>query len=255
MEKTWRISKEEYQKKANAIMKKKESVQEWADLSLDPTLSNDERMVRIMMNNDPDIPKNNYICQSYMCSVLDPDEDFLEDVIYINSGLAILGLWDEEIIYWVLTAYSSFIDADRTGTTAYTGNACAYVEAAIEDGRFVNTHPEYHEFLKEKLENKDEIAKKILFFKGKRDTIERAIEYYTNAYDLVKKYKNYVVPVTNQLDWKLINLNKLSPEFIKKYKKIGGIQHVEEKPDDPIVDDLDRKMAKKRKTRMVHYGF
>ena len=248
MEKVWRISKKDYLKRAKEIVKANESVQEWADLSLDPTLDNTERMIRVIMNNDPGVPKKSYICQSYMCSVMTANEEFLKDLIYVNSSLSIPCLWDDEIIDWVCTAYSNYIEAFRTGTTAYTGNACEYVEAAVKDGRFAKTHPEYHAFLAEKLVDKEILADKILKYKGgKKDTIERAIEYYKNAYELTKKYTNYQVPVTNLLDWKAINTKVLNPVFVYKYKKVGGGQG-EEKPDDPIVKKIDAKIYKKKRS-------
>lgn len=243
MEKTWRISKSEYQKKSREILKKHETVQEWADLSLDPTLSNDERMLRVMMNNDHDIPKGNYICQSYMCSVMDSDEDFIKDLIYVNSGLAILGLWDDDIIEWVLHVYSECINNGSISTTAYTGNAYEYVNEAYEINRFKRDHPEYHEFLGTLLEARWELKDKIEKFKIKRKDINSIVESYQNAYDLVKKFTDYKIPVTNLLDWKLINTHGLSHEFLKSYRKDGMV--TEKKPDDSIIRSCDRKIRKK----------
>ena len=250
--KSWRIDAKIYAAKSKEIINKRESVSQWADLSLDPTLSNDERMLRVMMNNDICLRQPNYICQSYMCSVISPSEDFVRDLIYVNSGLAVLGKWDERVIDWVLDVYAACVDkTNQQGTSAFTGNAIVLVKSAYEEELFKNTYPYYHAFLGALLAERYELQKKIEEFKVDSTDILTLCDSYTDIFELVKKYKNYVVPVTNRLDWKLMDCRNLSPEFQKKYKKHNNI--AEEKQDNLILDSLKVKKTPGRKKKEEMY--
>ncbi len=244
--KSWRIDAKTYAARSKEIINKKESVSQWADLSLDPTLSNDERMLRVMMNNDTCLHQPNYICQSYMCSIIVPDEDFIRDLIYVNSGLAILGKWDEPVIDWVLKVYSACVDkTNQQGTSAFTGNARFFVETAYEEGTFENTYPYYHAFLGSLLAGRYELQKEIENFEVDDTDISTLCDSYTEIFELVKKYKNYTVPVTNRLDWKLMDCRNLSNEFLTKYKKHNNT--AEEKQDKVMLDTLKKTPSRKKK--------
>lgn len=244
--KSWRINPTTYAVKSKEIINKKESVSQWADLSLDPTLSNDERMLRVMMNNDVCLRQPNYICQSYMCSVISPSEDFVRDLIYVNSGLAVLGKWDEPVIDWVLNVYAACVDkTNQQGTSAFTGNAIVLVKSAYEEELFKNTYPYYHAFLSTLLAERYKLQKKIENFEIDSTDISTLCNSYTEVFELVKKYKNYVIPVTNRLDWKLMDCRNLSPEFQKKYKKHNNI--AEEKQDKLILDSVKKTSSRKKK--------
>ena len=249
--KSWRIDAKTYATRSKEIINKKESVSQWADLSLDPTLSNDERMLRVMMNNDTCLHQPNYICQSYMCSIMVPDEDFVRDLIYVNSGLAVLGKWDEPVIDWILYVYSACVDkANQHGTSAFTGNARFFVETAYEEREFENTYPYYHAFLGSLLAERYELKKEIENFKVDPDEdISTLCDSYTKVFNLVKKYKDYIVPVTNRLDWKLMDCRNLSNEFLTKYKKHNNI--AEEKQDKAMLDTLKVKKTPDRKKKEV----
>lgn len=146
MEKTWRLTREEYLKERREILARHESVNEWAKLSMDSTMSDRERMTRIMMDNDPDIPMNSYICQLYMCQYHPMSQEFLEDAIYVNSGLCLLGYWDEEILNWVADLYQRYPKITNTDINVYEE-----VLNAVEKGKFKESIPKYHQFLVDKI--------------------------------------------------------------------------------------------------------
>ncbi len=250
--KSWRIDAKTYAAKSKEIISKKESVSQWADLSLDPTLSNDERMLRVMMNNDPCLHQPNYICQSYMCSIISPSEDFVRDLIYVNSGLAVLGKWDEPVIDWVLNVYAACVDkTNQQGTSAFTGNARFFVETAYEEEEFKNSYPYYHAFLESLIAGRYELQKKIENFEVDDTDISTLCDTYTEVFELVKKYKSYVVPVTNRLDWKLMDCRNLSNEFLTKYKKHNNI--AEEKQDKAMLNSVKVKKTPGRKKKEAIY--
>lgn len=203
-------------------------------------------MLRVMMNNDVRLHQPNYICQSYMCSIIVPDEDFIRDLIYVNSGLAVLGKWDEPVIDWVLYVYAACIDkTNQQGTSAFTGNARFFVEMAYEEEDFKNTYPYYHAFLGSLLAGRYELQKEIENFEVDDTDISTLCDSYTEIFELVKKYKNYTVPVTNRLDWKLMDCRNLSNEFLTKYKKHNNI--AEEKQDKAMLNTLKKTPSKKKK--------
>lgn len=250
--KSWRIDAKTYAAKSKEIISKRESVSQWADLSLDPTLSNDERMLRVMMNNDICLYQPNYICQSYMCSVLTPEEDFVRDLIYVNSGLAVIGKWDEPVIDWVLYVYAACIDkSNQHGTSAFTGNARFFVETAYEEREFENTYPYYHAFLGSLLAKRYDLQYQIETFEIDDTDISTLCDSYTKAFELVKKYDNYIVPVTNRLDWKLMDCRNLSNDFLAKYKKHNNI--AEEKQDKMLLDELKVKKTPSKKKKEAVY--
>ena len=216
--KNWRLTKEEYVKERNEILKKKTSVDEWARISLSGELSEREIMTRVMMDNDPDIPSDSYICQLYVCEAYDLSEEFLRDIIYVNSGLALLGFWDKKVIDWVLRLHKDIVK----GSTS-SGNAFKDIELAVDSGYFVST-PEYHEFLKSFLVEYDKLCDDILHPKmPKIKDVEALTNYYLSMAELANKIINYTVPIRDRLDWNAIKINmNLSSSFVKEHSKITG---------------------------------
>ena len=216
--KNWRLTKEEYIKERKEILKKKISVDDWAKISLSGELSEREIMTRIMMDNDPDIPSDSYICQLYVCESYDLSEEFLKDIIYVNSGLALLGFWDQQVINWVVRLHKDIV----TGSTS-SGNAFNEIQLAIDNEYFIDT-PDYHEFLKTFLVEYDELCKKMLDAKmPKTKDVKELTAYYLSMADLSNMIINYTVPIRDRLDWNALKINaNLSSSFIKEHSKGVG---------------------------------
>ena len=193
MNRYWRLSKEDYKNMKRDILKRKETPDDWARISLDPTTSDTEKMCRIMMNNDPDCPKDSYICMSYMCSSPTLPQEFVEDAMYINSGLWIPEFgWDEEIMDYVLDLF----DSDNTKLDTRGMYITDEIIDAYESKKFAVSKPKFHKFLKELL-----------------------VDYYAavDAMEEYKKVSNFRIILKNRLDWDQISTQSFDKEFVKKY--------------------------------------
>ena len=218
MDKNWRLSREEYLKERKKELDKKISVDEWARMSLSGELSERELMVRIMMDNDSDIPNDSYISQLYVCEAYDFSEDFLKDVIYVNSGLALLGFWDDKVIDWVLKLHQDIVSGSSS-----MGNAFHSIELVVESGYFSST-PDYHNFLKGFLAEYDKLCKDMLDAKvPKTKDVKDLTNYYLTMAETANRIINYTVPIRDRLDWNAIKINSnLSAEFVKDHSKLTG---------------------------------
>ncbi len=216
--KSWRLNKEEYIDERRRVLKLNESVDEWAAISLNGALSRKEVMVRIMMDNDPELPTNSYICQAYMCEGYDFDEAFLSDIIYVNSGLCLLGFWDNKVIKWVLRLHK-----DCISKTASVANVFEEVKLAVDKEYFIAT-PEYHEFLKQFLVEYNDLCDKLLSTKKpKTRDIDELAKYYIQMSEISAKVKSYYIPIKDRLDWDAIHANVgLSSSFLQDHSKTSG---------------------------------
>lgn len=214
-EKNWRLTFAEYTKDRDAIIAKHENPDNWAKLSADPEMSDRERMVRIMMNNDPSIPQNSYICMSYMCEYQTMSQDFVEDAIYVNSGLCMLGCWDKEIMDWVRELYSNNKKVANRDV-----NILSDVLDAINKKKFINTNPDYHKFLTDKLSNYYELLAKFDKLKAKRvpKNMERQCAYYEATYEAVKRIQSYKIILQDRLDWLSLPTELYSKDFLECYQ-------------------------------------
>ena len=212
----WRLDREHYRMMARDIASKRESVDDWKDISLGGELSREELMCRIMMDNDPKYPAGTYICQLYVCEAYDMDEDFLKDIIYINSGLAIIGLWDKKVIDWVLKIHSKEVK-----NSTNLGNALKYVKEALEEGTF-NDIPEYESFLRSFMEDYEKMSKELReFVIPDTDDDQVIASAILKMSDTAARVKHYTIEIHDRLDWDAIeNRNKgLTYGFLLKHSK------------------------------------
>ena len=211
----WRLDREQYKTMSKDIASKRESVDDWKNISLSGELSREELMCRIMMDNDPKYHSGTYICQLYVCEAYDIDEDFLKDIIYVNSGLAIMGLWDKKVIDWVLKIHSKEVK-----NSTNIGNALKYVKEALKEGTF-NDIPEYESFLRSFMEEYYKISKELREFAiPDTDDEQEIANAILKASDAAVKIKNYAIEVHDRLDWDAIeNRNSLTYGFLLKYSK------------------------------------
>ena len=221
MNNTWRFDLVTYRLLAGKILRNKETVDQWAELSLSPETTDDDRMVRIMMNNDSNFASNSYICMSYMCNARPMSEEFLKDATYVNSGLALIGCWNQKVVDWVIDVYNKSIPSDATNAC---GNALKHVLKAYESGKFETECPEYHKYLGELLKEYYALKDKIKKFKpsaeAKNDVDKLADEYF-ELYQYVYRFKNFYLEVHNRLDWGVISTINLSDKMIEKLVRKG----------------------------------
>lgn len=225
MERTWRINRTDYETKRNLILKNKakgaETTNDWAALSLNSDLSNDERMLRLMMNNDPEIPNISYISITYMCSAMKgPSEEFIEDATYLNSGLALIGCWNDEVVNWVLDVYSKRVPKD-----SYTrsGNALIDILDAVNTERFTTVCPEYDQFLKELLKPYYELIDNLRARQKYINKIEDDWDFaesVVDSYQLAYSVSNYTIPVVNRLDWPALDVRNMRDSFVDQYYRM-----------------------------------
>lgn len=234
----WRLDKENYRIMARDIANKHESIDDWKNISLSGELSREELMCRIMMDNDPKYPAGTYICQLYVCEAYDMDEDFLKDIIYLNSGLAVIGLWDKKVIDWVLKIHSKEVK-----NSTNLGNALKYVKEALKEGTF-NDIPEYESFLRSFMEEYYKISKELNeFVIPDTDDEQEIANAILKASDTAAKIKNYTIEVRDRLDWDAIETrNNLTYGFLLKYSKKN---HYGEKVDsDQSLSMLNNKISR-----------
>lgn len=213
--KTWRLNRDQYTKMSKAIESKKETIDEWTEMSLSGKLSKDELMCRIMMDNDPFKKAGDHICILYVCESYKMDEEFLKDVIYVNSGMALIGCWDEKVVKWVTDLCAKKIPA--------TNNACANIFEDVKnaiDSRYFSDIPEYEAYLKTYMAEYQELSNKLLNFKitstNPKDIAKEIIAMEETAY----KVNNYNIEIHDRLDWAAIEAyNVLTYKFTKKYSK------------------------------------
>ena len=251
VKKDWRISWDEYKSESHLIRIKKEKVDDWARMSLSGELSRKEIMTRVMMGNDANMPSDSYICMIYMCESYTFDVDFLKDLIYINSGLVLLGCWNDAVIDWVCELQSRLVEGSSS-----TGNAFKDVKKAVDEGYFEHDCPEYHEHLKGFLKEYNDLIKK-LYSDPDEDTdltdMNNLMNYYIRKAEIANMIKNYYIPVKDRLDWNAIQITSLLPtDFLKKHsKKVTHVptKNVEDEDDDYI--DKPDKPTRKYTTRHV----
>lgn len=223
MNRYWRLTNEDYKKMKKDILKRKETPDDWARISLDPTTSDTEKMCRIMMNNDPDCPKDSYICMSYMCSSLTLSQEFIEDAMYINSGLWIPEFgWDEEIMDYVLDLF----DLNNTKLDTRGMYITDEIIDTYESKKFATSKPKFHKFLKELLVDYYKALDAMEEYKKENynpdiDDVRKhrrdSIKYYVNMYKLVEDVNNFRIILKNRLDWDQISTQSFDKEFVKKY--------------------------------------
>lgn len=256
MEKTWRLSKNDYEVMAKEISSKKESVDDWAEISLSGELSKEELMCRIMMDNDPNRHAGERICQLYMCESYKMDEEFLRDVIYVNSGLALIGCWDNKVVNWVLDLHAKLL---KKSGGASIGNALKAVKKAVESGKF-SYIPEYDAWLKSFMVEYYKLKENIMSFKmPETDDEEKIADALLEISVLAGNLKNYAIEIHDRLDWIAIErLNdNLSYDFLDKHSKkpnYGGSNSFRDEDDDIIsVKPINRtkKYTAKRAVRKV----
>ena len=253
VKKDWRISWNEYKSESHLILMKKEKVDDWARMSLSGELSRKELMTRVMMGNDSSLPSDSYICQIYMCESYTFDVDFLKDLIYVNSGLALLGCWNDAVIDWVCELQSRLVEGSSS-----TGNAFKDVKKAVDMGYFEHDCPEYHEHLKGFLKEYNDLIKE-LYSKPDEDTdltnMDKLMIYYIRKAEIANMIKNYYIPVKDRLDWNAIQITSLLPStFLKKHSKKVHTQPAKKVEDEEEEDDyIDKpdKPARKYTTRHV----
>lgn len=223
MDRHWRLTKEDYKAMKKDILNRKETPDDWARISLDLMTSDTEKMCRIMMNNDPNCPKDSYICMSYMCSLPTLRQEFIEDAMYINSGLWIPEFgWDEEIMNYVLDLFNL--------NNAKLDTRGMYITDEIidtyESKKFATSKPKFHKFLKgllvgyyKALDDMEEYKKKN--YKSDIDDVRKykkdSVKYYANMYKLAEDVDNFRIILKNRLDWDQISTQYLDKDFVKKY--------------------------------------
>lgn len=222
MNNEWRLSKEEYAVMKKAILAKKETTDDWARVSMSGELSRKELMCRIMMNNDPTLPpkkdaNSSFVCLIYAVDAYELDEEFLKDIIYINSSMALLGCWDERVIEWVLELYSKKV------TSYKPGNVLEDVKSAIKSELFKVTVPEYHRFLVGLIADYNRLCKSLVDNQAPYiDNAEALAKIYLDNYRLANAIHSYKIPITDRLNWDSIETRygeKLSYQFLKLYSK------------------------------------
>lgn len=104
MEKTWRINKEQYSEKKKAfLLNNNFTGSDWAKYSMEPRTL-DEIMLGTMVSRELEEP---YLCTSYICRYSMMTDEFVRDLIYVNSGLADFGYWNDDVIDFVNKLYLS----------------------------------------------------------------------------------------------------------------------------------------------------
>ena len=232
---TWRLSRETYDEMKKNILSKHETVDDWAKLSLNSVseMSDEERMCRLMMNNDLRLKGESYICIAYMCDTHKMSEEFLKDAIYVNSGLCLLGCWNEEVIDWVLDIYCKRIDPKLS---ASEGNALEDVKEAVENERFIKKCPEYHKYLTGLLSNYNTLlanleASKEAILNIEAGDIEELCKEVLKASTYATDISNYWIIVRNRLDWETLRkglLYKYDKDFLSIYERRTTNKSLEE---------------------------
>jgi len=215
----WRLSRDEYDTMRDSILEKHktETVDDWANLSMDPDLSDTERMARIMMDNDPNYEGVNYICQSYM-SGCPLSQEFVEDCLYVNSGLCMIGCWDQEIIDWVLDLYKNYIP--KSSKSSQNVNVFNIVLDAIESKKFIKINREYHNYLINLVTKTHyyEYANQLMNFKFRNtSSYKERIKDANEIREILFNIDNCRIYIKNKLDWDSIDTSEYDKKFVNDF--------------------------------------
>ena len=234
MERTWRIDAHTYAQKANELRKKGTSVEDWAKISLSSDTSNDERMLRCMMDNETEKDADTYICIAYLSQNSLPQE-FVEDLIYVNSGLALMGCWNKDVINWVLDLYDDHIPTDSSRSY---GNVIEHVVKAYESNKFKKSCPEYHNHLGKLIKESRyyDLKDMIKDFQITATDIDEIQNQVMKMADIVIRFRKCKIYVRNRIDWMALPIEGLDLDFYRKFKRSNKIISNASKLDDLVED-------------------